>query len=189
MTNVGSWGGVSVGALYRELRDMEGEGLVEAVRTEQVGRRPARTIYRITDEGHRELHILREKAIVTLRHGPDALGVALLFGMTGEREEFVPLLRARRQALATELQNLSALRTHLEAKGYLSLTLRRAEMIDTAELAWHDELDKILSEPEPAGQQAQDTAEVPPVAPPLPAGKQAAASDKTIRAKRRRRGS
>jgi hypothetical protein len=40
-----------VGALYRELRQMEGEGLVDAVRTEQVGRRPARTIYAITQEG------------------------------------------------------------------------------------------------------------------------------------------
>ena len=30
LTNVGEWGGVAVGALYRELRAMEGEGLVEA---------------------------------------------------------------------------------------------------------------------------------------------------------------
>ncbi len=37
VTNVGEWGGVSVGALYRELRTMEGEGLVDPVRTEQVG--------------------------------------------------------------------------------------------------------------------------------------------------------
>ena len=48
ITNVGEWGGVSVGALYRELRLMEAEGLVEPVRTEQVGRRPARTVYSIT---------------------------------------------------------------------------------------------------------------------------------------------
>ena len=40
LTNVGEWGGVSAGALYRELRSMESEGLVETVRTEQVGRRP-----------------------------------------------------------------------------------------------------------------------------------------------------
>ena len=51
VTNVGEWGGVSVGALYRELRGMEAEGLVAAVRTEQVGRRPARTVYEITGEG------------------------------------------------------------------------------------------------------------------------------------------
>src|ERR1700735_2643863 len=54
-TKVGEWGGVSVGALYRELRAMEGEGLVETVRTEQVGRRPARTVYEITGGGQAEL--------------------------------------------------------------------------------------------------------------------------------------
>jgi DNA-binding PadR family transcriptional regulator len=46
LTNVGEWGGVSVGALYRELRAMEREGLVEALRTEKVGRRPERTCTR-----------------------------------------------------------------------------------------------------------------------------------------------
>jgi DNA-binding PadR family transcriptional regulator len=56
---VGEWGGVSVGALYRELRAMDGEGLISAVRTEQAGRRPARTVYAITDEGRLELAMLR----------------------------------------------------------------------------------------------------------------------------------
>ena len=51
VTNVGEWGGVSVGALYRELRAMEREGLVEAARTEKVGNRPERTVYAITAEG------------------------------------------------------------------------------------------------------------------------------------------
>ena len=63
VTNVGEWGGVTVGALYRELRAMEREGLVEAVRTEQVGDRPERTVYEITDEGRLELQTLREQAI------------------------------------------------------------------------------------------------------------------------------
>ena len=39
------------------------EGLVTAVRTEQVGRRPARTVYAITDQGRMELASLRERAI------------------------------------------------------------------------------------------------------------------------------
>ena len=63
VTNVGEWGGVSVGALYRELRAMEREGLVEQIRTERVGRRPARTVYQITGEGRLELTALRDQAI------------------------------------------------------------------------------------------------------------------------------
>ena len=83
VTNVGEWGGVSVGALYRELRAMEREGLVEAARTEKVGNRPERTVYAITAEGRLELTTLREQAIRPLASGPDPLGVALLFAADG----------------------------------------------------------------------------------------------------------
>ena len=83
VTNVGEWGGVSVGALYRELRTMEGEGLVAATRTEKVGNRPERTVYAITQEGQLELTTLREQAIEPLTTGPAPLGVALLFAADG----------------------------------------------------------------------------------------------------------
>src|ERR1700743_2369653 len=79
VTNVGEWGGVSVGALYRELRAMEREGLIEATRTEKGGNRPERTVYAITAEGRLELSMLREQAIRQLEYGPDPVGVALLF--------------------------------------------------------------------------------------------------------------
>ena len=150
MTNVSSWGGVSVGALYRELRQLEEERLVEAVRTEQVGRRPARTIYRITEEGCRELGILRRKAILELHSSPDALGVALIFGGVGERDEVASLLRSRRQAIANIMDGLIAKRTHLESKGWLSpadaAVFHRADLHMKAELQWHDQFDKVLVE-------------------------------------------
>jgi DNA-binding PadR family transcriptional regulator len=150
MTNVNRWGGVSVGALYRELRQLEEDQLVEAVRTEKVGRRPARTIYRITEEGRRELGILRRKAILELQSGPDALGVALIFGDVGEEDELAALLRGRRQALTNVLDGITTKRTYLESKGYLSSSdaavFRRAELHLQAELQWHDEFDSVLVE-------------------------------------------
>ncbi|HEY0933332.1 MAG TPA: PadR family transcriptional regulator, partial [Trebonia sp.] len=69
VTNVSEWGGVSVGALYRELRTMEREGLIEATRTEKVGNRPERTVYAITDEGQLELSTLRDQAIRQTEYG------------------------------------------------------------------------------------------------------------------------
>jgi DNA-binding PadR family transcriptional regulator len=154
-TNVSTWGGVNVGALYRELRLMEDEGLVEAVRTEQVGRRPARTVYQITGEGQRELAILREQAIRNLQPAPDALSVALLFGRAWDRAELLDLLQARRRAIASILEGITTKRDHLHAKGYLSpldvLVFRRAEVRLEAELRWHDEIDQVLAEqPDPA---------------------------------------
>src|SRR2546427_5652553 len=108
MTSVETWGGVSVGSLYREIHRMEEEGLVEPVRSEQVGRRPARTVYSITDEGKRELRILREQALTDTHKPPvDPVGVALLFGGI-EGEELRYMLHFRRQTLANAMEFISA---------------------------------------------------------------------------------
>jgi len=53
LTNAEVWGGITGGAIYSELRKLGAEGLIRAVREEQVGRRPARTVYEITGEGRR----------------------------------------------------------------------------------------------------------------------------------------
>jgi DNA-binding PadR family transcriptional regulator len=68
--------------VHRELRQLEGEGLVEAVRTEKIGRRPERTLYRITGEGRRELSVLRRRVIADVDGSPDLLSVALVFAGT-----------------------------------------------------------------------------------------------------------
>jgi DNA-binding PadR family transcriptional regulator len=149
VTQVGEWGGVSVGALYRELRVMEGEGLVSAVRTEQVGRRPARTVYEITGEGRFELASLRVQAMRSLDYQPDPVGVLLTFAFHGgDREETREVLRARRERMAIALQEVTAARERGIAAGYLdpaqAASMRRAELHQLAEITWHDEFDKVL---------------------------------------------
>jgi len=151
VTNVGEWGGVSVGALYRELRVMDQEGLVEPLRTEQVGRRPARTVYAITDEGRLELAMLRERAVSILHFGSDPLGVALTFAASaGDREELAVWLSGRREKLAVIARQLAAERPRLVAKGYMdafmAANMRRAELHAETEVRWHDEFAKILSD-------------------------------------------
>jgi DNA-binding PadR family transcriptional regulator len=150
VTNVGEWGGVSVGALYRELRTMEGEGLVEAVRTERVGRRPARTVYAITAEGSLELAMLREQAIRNIHWWPDPLGVALSFAEAGtDREELASWLRTRRETLALAAAQLAEDRERMVAKGYLgpfqATVMYRGQLHAEAEVRWHDEFAKILA--------------------------------------------
>jgi len=150
VTNVTEWGGVSVGALYRELRVMERDGLIEQVRTEQVGRRPERTVYQITGEGHLELATLREQAIKpTGFSAPDPLGVALSFASNGTHGgELRAMLRARRGRVAISAEEISAERERLEAKGYIgglqATVMRRAQLHLEAEVRWHDELDAAL---------------------------------------------
>jgi len=165
LTNVGNWGGVNVGALYRELHRMEEEGLVEPLKTEQVGNRPARTIYRITGEGTRELAILRERAILEPYAGPDTLAVALLFGGVGDRDELVGQLRARRESLAAALTYVAAERTRGQARGHFgpleASMFRHKEIAIEAELRWHDEFDRVLADlpdpPDPPDQPSKPT--------------------------------
>jgi DNA-binding PadR family transcriptional regulator len=166
ITNVGEWGGVSVGALYRELKSLHGEGLVEEVRTERVGRRPARTVYEITDEGRLELGILRERAITAIHYGPDPLGVALTYAGSGsDLDELASWLSARRAMIAIAVEQIAADRQRLVAKGYIgpigATVMRRAELQGQAEIGWHDEFAKVLAElprtaQEPAGETEQD---------------------------------
>jgi DNA-binding PadR family transcriptional regulator len=141
--DVAAWGGVTTGALYREMRALDEEGLIAAVRTETEGRRPARTIYAITSEGRRELALLREQALAHPRQAPDAVSVALAFGGVGEGGVVLPLLRARRGVLQREVEGIAAERARLVAEGVLGAVdvavFRRGELLRAAEVAWIDE--------------------------------------------------
>jgi DNA-binding PadR family transcriptional regulator len=162
LTDVGEWGGVSVGALYRELRAMEREGLVETLRTEQVGRRPARTVYALTGDGRLELANLRAHALAETDPGPNPLGVALIFALDDiDREELRGALRARRDRLVISGRELAAERDRGVARGYLSpvesACMRRGELHIETEVRWHDELDALLAGDAPLGRGAERT--------------------------------
>jgi DNA-binding PadR family transcriptional regulator len=156
VAKAGEWGGVSAGALYRELRAMEREGLVTELRTEQVGRRPARTVYAITADGRVELASLRAHALMSAEYGPDTVGVALTFAVDDmDREELREILRARRDRLAISRRELAAWRERGAARGYISpmesATMRRGELHIEAEVRWHDEFDALLAAGAPLG--------------------------------------
>lgn len=146
------WAGIAVRSLNRELRGLEAEGLIEAVRTEQVGRRPERTVFGLTSEGRRELGVLRRQAIGQLESGPDPLSVALVFAGTDDPAGLAAQLARRKQALLAKAAELAAERERGEAQGYLrpevsplqAASFRRAEIRVAAELAWHEECEGLL---------------------------------------------
>ena len=149
-TEVSEWGGIGIGigALYRELRNLDAEGLVRPVTVEQVGRRPVRTIYEITDTGLKELRTLREKAICELRFGPDSLSVALLFGRVGDPVELERFLVKRREELSTTIADIDAERTeHIDQQRISPLDaalFRRQAMLLEAELRWLEEFQNVI---------------------------------------------
>jgi DNA-binding PadR family transcriptional regulator len=149
LTNAEVWGGITGGALYGELRRLDGEGLVRAIRAEQVGRRPARMVYEITDEGRLELVIQRDAALDVVFGSADPLSVVLLFATGADVAALGERLTARRRRVAGQLEAMAAERDRLTGQGVLpplaASAFRRGELRLEAELRWHDEFERHLA--------------------------------------------
>lgn len=149
LTNAEVWGGITGGALYAELRKLDGEGLVEAVREEKVGRRPARTVYQITAEGRLELIIQRDAALEVVFGSADPVSVVLLFAAGTDSAELGERLAARRRRVAGQLETMIAERERLTGQGVLPAlavaAFRRGELRLEAELRWHEEFERQLA--------------------------------------------
>jgi DNA-binding PadR family transcriptional regulator len=149
LTNAEVWGGITGGALYAELRKLDGDGLIQAVREEQVGRRPARTVYQITEEGRLELIVQREAALEVVFGSADPVSVVLLFAAGPDTSDLAERLAARRRRVAGQLEAMAAERERLTGRGVLPAlavaAFRRGELRLEAELAWHDEFEGLLA--------------------------------------------
>lgn len=136
------WSEVKPGALYQALHRMAQDGTIEAVCVEQEGNRPARTIYRITEEGRQELEVLRNAALRSfqLRHDPVDLALQSIDGMP--QDQVCAILQDRRDLIATEhavwrhVYEPAAPHLRPIEQAIIDHSLRRLE----AELQWHDEL-------------------------------------------------
>jgi DNA-binding PadR family transcriptional regulator len=149
LTNAEVWGGITGGALYAELRKLGGEGLIEPIREEQVGRRPARTVYQITEEGRLELVVQRDAALEVVFGSADPLSVVLLFAAGTDPAELSERLAARHRRIEGQLEAMAAERERLTGQGVLPLlavgAFRRGELRLEAELRWHEEFGRQLA--------------------------------------------
>ena len=149
LTNAEVWGGITGGALYAELRRLDADGLIRPVREEQVGRRPARTVYEITGEGRLELVVQRDAALEVIFGSADPLSVVLLFAAGADRAELSQRLTDRRQKIAAQRDAMAAERAHLTELGVLTdlavAAFRRGEQRLDAELRWHEEFERELA--------------------------------------------
>jgi DNA-binding PadR family transcriptional regulator len=98
------WANIAYGSIYFALNKMAEEGLIAASEPEQVGKRPARTAYVITDEGEIEFQRLLRQFWWEYRpiHDPFLVAVSLMDQLP--REELVAALRhhARAARLAAD---------------------------------------------------------------------------------------
>ncbi|MFB7718999.1 MULTISPECIES: PadR family transcriptional regulator [unclassified Nocardia] len=146
------WSDVKPGSLYGALHRMAAEDLIEAVRTEQEGNFPARTVYRITDAGRNELIAHRDEALRTARVRPDPVDLAMQNTFDMPEEDLRAYLEERKLAYETlqsswrQQQRVAEPHIH----GMERMTFRHIELRIEAELKWHaellDHLDKLLAD-------------------------------------------
>ncbi|BAD57498.1 PadR family transcriptional regulator [Nocardia farcinica] len=136
------WSRVRPGSLYSALHRMADEGLIRPLRTEQSGALPARTVYEITGEGHRELRALRDEAFseVDIRPDPVDLALAVSEDLDGELlrgyvEDRLAALRARRSTLEHQLDRRWPDQTAAD-----DLVVEHATLRIQAEIDWHEKV-------------------------------------------------
>jgi len=133
------WANVQPGSIYHGLRKLTDEGLLEEVATEQVGGRPARTTYAITEKGKAEFQTLLRNGWWNLSPGPDPFMAAFSFLPALSREESAAALRNRAHQLRAGAQQLESATTADWADdkpAFVAWMWERSIVMAEAEIAW-----------------------------------------------------
>jgi DNA-binding PadR family transcriptional regulator len=146
------WANVQPGSIYHALRKLSEEGLLREVATEQVGARPARTTYEITEKGAAEFMTLLRVNWWHLVAPPDPFMAAFSFLPALPREEAAAALRNRALQLRVGVEQMQAAQamdwaasTPTFVSWMWELTVERSE----AEIAWCERTAKRIETGEP----------------------------------------
>ena len=152
------WSEVRPGSLYGALHRLAAEGLIEPLRTEQDGQLPARTVYGITEEGHRELRVLRAEALQEVRLQPDPVDLALAMSSDLDPDILRGYLDDRVRALSARAAQFDHQRDRLWPGQTVAddLVVEHARRRIQAELDWHqlvlDQIGKLAADSGQAGE-------------------------------------
>jgi len=146
------WANVQPGSIYHALRKLSAEGLLREVATEQVGARPTRTTYEITEKGAAEFQSLLRGNWWILSSAPDQFMAAFSFLPALSREEAAAALRNRAAQLQVGVDQLVAAtnadwidRKPVYVSWMWELTIARSE----AEIAWCERIAKQIESGQP----------------------------------------
>jgi DNA-binding PadR family transcriptional regulator len=134
---------LTAGSLYHAIDRLAGDGLVETVQTTREGRRPERTVYRMTDAG-RDAFAQRVRAITAepaTEFPQFALAIAILHNL--DRKDALSQLRRRTMALEATIAAGRAVRERLLKRDLQPMYWIDVEYLlrmKEAELAFTEEL-------------------------------------------------
>jgi DNA-binding PadR family transcriptional regulator len=134
------------GSLYHAIERLHRQGAIEPVETTREGRRPERTVYRLTETGQRQMLQWLEEMLAKPLREPTQFFAALSFLPHLTPENVQTQLKQRTALLEEEIVELDAvLKTMTPQIGRLVLIeVEYARAMRQAELAWVRSLQKEL---------------------------------------------
>jgi DNA-binding PadR family transcriptional regulator len=126
------------GSLYHNIDRLQRSGFIEQVATSREGRRPERTVYRLTSEGERALLLWLRELLANSATGPVQFLAALGFLGHLPSEDVVKQLSARMALLEAKVHSLDAVLAELVPRiGRLVLIEAEYERaMNHAEITW-----------------------------------------------------
>ena len=118
---------IRYGSLYTVVQDLESRGFLETEGTARAGHRPERTVYRLTDDGYRELEDrLRELISEPVKEYPLFASVLSLMSVI-HPDELTGLLAERLQAMEIEIAATTGIVEHAVSRRLPRLFLLETE--------------------------------------------------------------
>lgn len=137
------------GSLYHTVERLQRGGLIEAVETGRAGRRPERTVYRITEAGRDQFHADLRELVRTPETEYPLFGVAMAMLGKVSREDAIELLGRRAVALEAKVAAGEQVLSALTKRGLPRLYTVETEYLLAmcrAELTWVRQLvEEIIS--------------------------------------------
>jgi DNA-binding PadR family transcriptional regulator len=126
------------GSLYNNIERLQRDGLIEPVETTREGRRPERTVYRLTREGQRELVIWLRALLAKPAQGSSQFVAAMSFLGHLRPKDAIEQLSGRASLLKAEIKSLDmALKELIPRLGrLLVLEAEYERAMKQAELTW-----------------------------------------------------
>ncbi len=127
------------GSLYHAVERLARDGLIEAVETSREGRRPERTMYRLTDAGRDAFDAELRGLITEYRYEPPRFMAAAQFLSSLPPQDAERLLRLRVVALEAEIAGHDSVLTGDKWPGFQRVhvvEVEYAKALAAAELAW-----------------------------------------------------
>jgi DNA-binding PadR family transcriptional regulator len=136
------WASVQPGSIYSALKTLTRDGLLEVASTDQVGGRPERTTYRLTQAGTEEFRTLLREEWWTVRPPVDPLMAAISFLGEVPRAEAIAALEHRAAQIHGMIRHLDfSIEDHRggESPDHVREMLRLMTARVAAELAWSEQ--------------------------------------------------